>query len=229
MSKSIESFLQLLRESPDGTLFNPWYDNDTEHDLNRKAPSVRLNQLKTYLTDRLHTAKYICIGEALGYQGGHFTGIAMTSERILLGHQKKKHGIPPDVVFRTKEGQRTSDPDIQEKGFSEPTATIMWKALLELEIDPFEVILWNALPWHPFESESNPLSNRTPTSDEFEEALPILDQFLQLFGDQQIIAVGRKAERYLQQLSHSFVHVRHPAHGGAPKFRKQMKALVDES
>lgn len=229
MSRSIESLLESLRYTPDGPLFNPWYEHDKKHDKNPKAPSIRRTQLKTYLEDRLHSARYICIGEALGYQGGHFTGIAMTSERILLGYQETKHDIPPNVVFRSREGERTSDPAVQEKGFSEPTATIMWKALLKLNIDPFEVVLWNALPWHPYESESQPLSNRTPTRKEFENGIAILDEFLQIFGDRQIIAVGRKSEHYLDKLSHSFIQVRHPAHGGAPKFRKQMRALVNRS
>ncbi len=229
MSKKLKQLISKLEYTPNGPLFNPWYNRDRQHDWGQKSPAVRRQQLYAYLNDRLESGRYICIGEALGYQGGHFTGIAMTSERILLGHQKTKHGIPSDLVFRSRKPQRTSNPEVSEKGFSEPTATIMWKALLELNIDPFKVILWNALPWHPYEPGEGILTNRTPSTEEFEKGLPFLEQFLQLFGDKRVIAVGRKSETYLDQLSISYDPVRHPAHGGAPKFRRQMKAIANET
>lgn len=229
MSTSLKQLITKLEYTPNGPLFNPWYNRDKQHDWDEEGPPIRRQQLYTYLNDRLDSGRYICIGEALGYQGGHFTGMAMTSERILLGYQKSKHGIPSDIVFRSRKPRRTSDPEVLEKGFSEPTATIMWKALLELNIDPFEVVLWNALPWHPYEPGSSMLTNRTPSTEEFEKGLPILEHFLELFADQHIIAVGRKSERYLDQLSVSYVSVRHPAHGGAPTFRRQMKSLVHET
>jgi hypothetical protein len=227
MNSEITDFIKALKYTPQGPLFNPWYTRDQRNDGTPEAPAIRRHQLQTYLEDRYQTARFICIGEALGYQGGHFTGIAMTSERILLGHQESGHGIPSDVVFRSAEPRRTSDSDVQEKGFSEPTATIMWKALLELDIDPFEVILWNALPWHPYDEEQGILSNRTPTAGEFEKGMPLLESFLEIFGDRHIIAVGRKSEKHLQDLSIPFTQVRHPAHGGAPKFRRQMREMAD--
>ncbi len=228
-NKQLDTFISELKYTPEGALFNPWYASDMEHDKNDEGALIRRRQLRTYLGDRLQSARYICIGEALGYQGGHFTGIAMTSERILLGHQHKKHGISSEVAFRSLTPERTSDQKVIDKGFSEPTATIMWKALLEMQIDPFKVVLWNALPWHPYETDGDILTNRTPTSEEFNKGLPLLKHFLKLFGDRRIIAVGRKSEHYLDQLSIDFVQVRHPAHGGAPKFRRQMKTIARET
>lgn len=225
---TIDSLFDLLENTPDGPFFNPWFQRDPDHDLHDEAPQIRREQLRTYLQERLDSAKYLFIAEALGYQGGHFTGIAMTSERILLGHHKPVHGIPKDGAFSSVEPQRTSKPEINEKGMSEPTATIMWKAIYQLGIDPYETVLWNALPWHPYNPEDGLLSNRTPTDHELEQGYPSLRAFLNLFPDGQIIAVGRKCEQSLDAFEiPDYTPVRHPANGGAPKFRRQMKQIMN--
>ena len=224
MLNSISKFIQSLERTPHG-LFNPWYHRDASNDLLREAPDIRRRQLEAYLTERLGRAKFLFIAEALGYQGGHFTGMAMTSERILLGHQEDKYGVKPEHVFRSVSHQRTSKPDLIEKGMSEPTATMMWGALIELGIDPYDVVLWNAVPWHPYK-KGNYLSNRTPRMNEMEAGLKHLTSFISLFDEAKVIAVGRKCEQSLSELGISHIGVRHPANGGAPKFREQVKNLA---
>ena len=188
---------------------------------------VRRRQLECYLEERRHRAKILFIAEALGYQGGHFTGIAMTSERILLGYQHEKYGIQPGHVFCGAPPQRTSNPRIIENGMSEPTATIMWGTLIDLGIDPYDVVLWNAVPWHPYKPEAGFLSNRTPTPGEMEAGFRHLSAFIQLFdGNVSVIAVGRKCEQSLTELGILHTGVRHPANGGAPRFRKQVSELM---
>lgn len=226
MNKLQELFDE-LQNTPEGPFFNPWFQTDPEHDLSDNGAEIRKRQLRTYLKERINSAKYLFVAEALGYQGGHFTGIAMTSERILLGHHKPVHGIPADGAFTTIKAQRTSRPEINKKGMSEPTATIMWKAIYQLGIDPYETVLWNALPWHPYDPVDGLLSNRTPTDRELEKGYSSLRIFLDLFSDGQIIAVGRKAEQSLDAFEiSSYIPVRHPANGGAPKFRRQMRELI---
>lgn len=224
MANSIHQFVNSLKKNPRG-LFNPWYHRDAANDLYPEAPDIRRRQLEAYLTERHGRAKFLFIAEALGYQGGHFTGMAMTSERILLGHQEEKYGVKPEHVFRSVSHQRTSKPELIEKGMSEPTATIMWGALIKLGIDPYDVVLWNAVPWHPYK-KVNYLSNRTPRSNEMEAGLKHLTAFISLFDGAKVIAVGRKCEQSLADLGIAHIGVRHPANGGAPKFRGQVKNLA---
>lgn len=222
----ITEFIQSLSEKPTEHLFNPWFEKDTEHDIDEKAPEIRRQQLMCYLEERIGRAKFLFIAEALGYQGGHFTGIAMTSERILLGHQQQKYGVKPADVFKGVTPSRTSRPDVNQKGMTEPTATIMWGALTELGIDPYDVVLWNSVPWHPYVPGKGLLSNRTPTSVEQEAGLQHLDAFTNLFNQAALVAVGRKCEESMDRLGKKYTPVRHPANGGAPKFRQQVRALM---
>lgn len=222
----ISSFIQSLKKKPTKELFNPWFEQDEEHDINSNAPDIRRRQLRHYLSERLKRAKYLFIAEALGYQGGHFTGIAMTSERILLGYQTDKYGVKPSDVFCGIQPERTSRPEFIGKGMTEPTATIMWGALSNLGINPYEIVLWNAVPWHPYVPEKGLLSNRTPTAGEMTAGLRHLQTFIDLFENVKLVAVGRKCEESMEELGKEYIGVRHPANGGAPKFRKQVKHLM---
>lgn len=221
----ISTFIKGLKDKPTEELFNPWFEQDPFHDAVPKAYLIRRRQLERYLSERKHAAKYLMIAEALGYQGGHFTGIAMTSERILLGHQKRKYGVQPHHVFKTVDPVRTSTQKVSEKGMTEPTATIMWGSLIEAGLNPYEVVLWNAVPWHPYDKRKGLLSNRTPTASELSAGLDHLNKFIALFSGVQLVAVGKKCEQSLNYLGKSFSAVRHPANGGAPKFRSQLKLL----
>jgi hypothetical protein len=223
---TLQPLFNELKKTPAGPFFNPWFDQDTKHDISENAPQVRRRQLEAYLAERLKPAKYLFIAEALGYQGGHFTGIAMTSERILLGHHQPVHGIAADGTFTSIPRKRTSKKAVNAKGMTEPTATIMWKALHNLGIDPYEVVLWNALAWHPYDPKGGMLSNRTPTDAELKEGFPSLRAFLDLYPDRRIIAVGKKCEQVLDEFGTGYIPVRHPANGGAPKFRRQLKELI---
>jgi hypothetical protein len=106
---SITNFLRPLKKSPRGAVFNPWWHVDADNDIGRQAPRIRRQQLRAYLSERIDKARLALIGEALSYRGGHFTGIAMTSERILLGG-KTDGGIEPRHVFAGLLPRRTSKP-----------------------------------------------------------------------------------------------------------------------
>src|SRR5215471_12062866 len=105
-TNSVKQFIRFLKQSPTGAVFNPWWEVDGQNDIARSAPMIRRQQLYAYLRQRLGRAKIVVIGEALGYRGGHFTGIPMTSERLLLG---KKPEIVAALSDRRNLPDRISD------------------------------------------------------------------------------------------------------------------------
>jgi uracil-DNA glycosylase len=226
MSKeSIESFVRLLKQSPPGAVFNPWWQVDKQNDIDCNAPAIRRKHLRAYLHRRLGKVQLILIGEALGYRGGHFSGIPMTSERILLG-KKENVGIKPEHVFSSFKAMRTSKREQCRDGFSEPTATIVWSSLLRLGLKPEEFVLWNAFPWHSFDPRRGLLSNRTPNKSERSTGLSVLKAFLDLFPCEEIVALGNLAACQLKELNVECHRVRHPASGGARLFRQQIGKIV---
>jgi len=222
-AKAIDNFLRLLKKSPSGAVFNPWWQVDEENDIARQAPRIRREQLRVYLCDRLGKSRLAIIGEALGYRGGHFSGIPMTSERLLLG---RKTGIAPEHILLEITPQRTSKPQKCPDGFSEPTATIVWSTLLRLKLSPEEFVLWNAFPWHSFNPHRGMLSNRTPTNSEQSAGIPVLKAFLDLFPCHEVVALGRIAAAQLKDLDVSARYVRHPASGGAKLFCHQVAKIM---
>lgn len=223
---TIDDFLDLIRESPAGAVFNPWWHNDPVNDDYSNAYEIRQHQLKAYISERLGKVKYLLSGEALGYQGGHFSGIAMMSERILLGKAKHK-GLYPEQVFTSIQPCRTSKESIKADGFNEPTATMVWQCMLSHNVNPYEFLIWNAFPWHPYQPAKGMLSNRTPTDKELKVGLEILLKAIELIQPQQIIAIGEKASLCLNMANIEHLKVRHPANGGATKFREQMNEICN--
>ena len=216
---AIERLLRLLRLSPGGAVFNPWWQFDKANDIGAQAPGIRRHQLRAYLSERIETAELAFVGEALGYRGGHFTGVAMTSERILL---KGGTGAARCNVFSTIEPQQTSKPEKFPRGLSEPTAAIVWSTLLRLGMAADQFVLWNAFPWHSFDSRAGMLSNRIPTKGELAAGASALNAFVDLFPRARFVAVGRIAASQLP----SAARVRHPASGGAALFRQQIASFL---
>src|SRR5882762_3279568 len=218
--KQLDNFVRLLKASPSGAVFNPWWQIDQENDIGRIAPLIRRQQLRAYMQERLGRAKLVVIGEALGYRGGHFSGIPMTSERMLLRKQQ-------NIVAGSKP-RRTSKPSVCPSGFSEPTATIVWSKLLKIGVLPDEFVLWNAFPWHSFDPHRGRLSNRMPNKSEQLSGRPVLKDFLELFPCTQIVALGKIAGAQLEQLGVNAHCVRHPASGGAKLFRQQIAVVLSK-
>lgn len=215
-------FLYLLRSLPPRPdVFNPWRDYDPVNDGRLDAAAVRAVQLSAYLAVRCGRAKLVLVAEAPGYQGAKHSGIAMTSERILLGRLPE---VPASVAFGVP-GLQTSQPDIHPNGRAEPTATIAWKQMLALGYKPEEFVFWNAFPCHPHKP-GQPLTNRAPTAADMDSAAHVLPQLLALFSSARVVAVGNVARDALGGMGIEAPSIRHPANGGATKFRDQLAALA---
>jgi Uracil DNA glycosylase superfamily len=219
-----QAFVACLAKHPAmPQIFNPWRDVDSAYDCRPDAPAIRCAQLTAYLSERLASATTVLIAEAPGYQGARFSGMAMTSERILLGQHA---AVRSEQVFAGI-AQRTSRADISrgsEQGMNEPTATVVWSHMLQAGFDARDFVLWNTVAFHPHHA-GEPMTNRTPTPSEVALAAPILHRFLALFPSAKVIVLGRIAERTLAELGVAAQAVRHPSMGGATQFRAQMQAL----
>jgi hypothetical protein len=190
------------------TLFNPWRDRCIDDEL-CNGPDAKLARLAAHLDC---DPKFVLCGEAAGYLGCRHSGIAFTSERLLL------HGEIPRVSPTSHRLTSRALP------YSEPSATIVWEALYNLGIEE-RTILWNALPMHPHKSRDEQ-SNRTPTSEEFEIGKRALQMLVREFPSAQVVAVGKKAETLLNSMGIPAACVRHPAYGGATKFAQGLELLV---
>src|SRR4029453_15877013 len=115
--KQLDNFVRLLKASPSGAVFNPWWQIDDENDIDPHSPAIRRKHLAVYFRERLGNARLAIVGEALGYRGGHFSGIPMTSERLLLRKQ-------PDIVAALYE-RRNLVPDHRRDGGRRPPLQIL--------------------------------------------------------------------------------------------------------
>ena len=134
----------------------------------------------------------------------------------------RKFEVAPDDVLSAIKPRRTSKLERAPRGFSEPTASIVWSTLLRHGMRGNEFVLWNVFPWHSFAPRLSMLSNRMPTHAELGAGAPVLKALLSLFPDARVVAVGRLAASQLP----SAACVRHPASGGSVLFRRQIASLL---
>jgi hypothetical protein len=199
---AIDALLADLSKATIGVTFNQFREVGAD-DL-PDAPSIRLANLRHYLQER-DAADVVAVGEAVGYQGMRWSGIAFTSEFDLL-----RWGDPYRRSSR------------RPRPWREPSGTIVHGVLEELAAE-HRVILWNTVPTHPHERDKE-LSNRHPTQAEVREGILFAERLIAIVRPRQLIAVGRIAERSLAHYQPRYV--RHPAQSGATAFRKGMRDLL---
>jgi hypothetical protein len=201
---AIDALLADLSKVSIGATFNQF--REVGRDDVPDAAALRLANLQQYLQER-DQADVVAVGEAAGYQGMRWSGIAFTSEFDLL-----RWGDP----YR-----RTSR---RSRPWKEPSGTIVHGVLEEMNAER-RVILWNTVPTHPH-LPGQPLSNRRPTRPEVAAGLPFAERLIDIVRPRLIVGIGRIAADTLGSLA---VYVRHPAQSGATAFRAGMRALLQAS
>jgi hypothetical protein len=199
-NKAIDALLLDLSEASIGATFNQFRDVGLDDLPN--APAIRRKNLRHYLEER-STAEVLAVGEAAGYQGMRWSGIAFTSEFDLL-----RWGEP----YR-----RTSK---RPRPWKEPSGTIVHGVLEELDAER-RVLLWNTVPTHPH-LVGLPLSNRRPTRAEVEIGRTYVERLIEILRPGKLIGVGRIACAVLPEAA----YVRHPAQSGATAFRLGMRQAI---
>ena len=89
--EKVRGFVDWLAQYSGSLVHNPWGEVNPDLEIVTKgfdAAQVRRDNLVAYLLPRLGRAKVFVVAEAVGYQGGRFTGIAITCERMLLDKHK---------------------------------------------------------------------------------------------------------------------------------------------
>jgi uracil-DNA glycosylase len=202
----IRRFCKRLQEAETGPNVTNFYaagrTNAQRHNL-----QCYLQQLRTL------QPKLLLVGEAPGYNGCRLTGVPFSSQALLA------RGVLNGMLFTTAHGYRIAKGPFTR----EQSASIVWKVL---EAYQTAALCWNAFCFHPHKQE-NPDSNRKPTVKEIEMAAPFLRALLALFPSvSTVVAVGNSAEQALSRLGVVHTKVRHPAHGGIPKFVAGMENLL---
>ena len=224
-------FLETLEAGPRDCpcVFNPWRDHDErDHEPRREMPRRRRQNMAAYLEARRDHARVMLLGEAPSHRGCRFTGIAFCSETELV-HK-------PDLVARHPLALTSRDADVKPQ--RERSAAVIWNEIERAGV-PFEVVLWNAFPWHPYRAPAEagvevsgpcgPSSNRKPRLAEVAQGRAAVDALMRCFTHElAVFAVGKVAEDALARWDgiECSGYIRHPAQGGEGAFRAQFRRQV---
>ena len=228
----VDEFVESLRRFNAPSLFNPWEGQDPYARV-PNAAKLRRCYLTRYLQKREAVA-YLFVGEALSWHGGRFSGIPMTSERMLLDKHEtiRRHcvvGDSPPRPERTSACRACESEAARRNGLAERTATMVWEAALDHGIQALDFALWNVVPWHPHdaENEKGNRGDRNLKCEELREGGRHLKTVLdELFPNATVVAVGWTAWAAVLPLRPGAKCVTHPAHGGRNQFRQELSAIV---
>jgi uracil-DNA glycosylase len=210
-ANAIDAFIERLSTSPAGA------NSVNQFDDSRPGNAIRRRNLALYLEQLAdHRPTTLLVGEAPGYRGMRITGVPFTNATIL------EQGVAQFGLFGTGNGYEV--PNDLPGVAAEPTATVMWRTLVELDFLP---VLWSAFPLHPH-GPGEPLSNRTPSAMEAAEWSWSWRALAELFEITSVVAVGNVAHDSMVRTGLSIPKVRHPAHGGKEKFARGLRDLLDE-
>ena len=184
-------------------------------DQGHPGNAVRRRNLELYLSEMLgRSPKVLLVGEAPGFRGMRITGVPFTNRTMFQGPATSFGLFGPGKGYALPAGA--------EGVAAEPTATVMWEVLAELDFLP---LLWSACPWHTH-VPGKPQSNRTPRITEARLGTPFWQSLVELFRIEAVVAVGNIAHRSLVSSGVDAPKVRHPSHGGRSGFKRGLEELL---
>ncbi len=209
--KQIERFIDTLADAElSGNLFNPYSDICEIHDKPNADEIRRYNAgilLKEYARREV---EMMWVFEAPSYQGARRSGAPFVNEGM---YKEIENLLELEVGFRKATNTESK---------TAMTSRIAWDVARDLGVTP---LIWEALPFHPFEDGNN-LSNRRPTKSEIVRYKKYLLDIVDIFQPKRVVAVGRTSEEALLLIGVEGVYVRHPAQGGVGEFRCQMSEIL---
>lgn len=160
----------------------------------------------------------LLIGEAPGYRGTSVTGVPFLSEGMI------KHRAENDLVLPLTNYAQSAH-YLSESGY-EATSKIMWEVLDSSPIGKLP-LLWAVFPNHPHVL-GDVKTNRKPTKKEIALYGGVLALLLETYPIKQIVAIGNVAHATIAtNTDFPIIKLRHPARGGANKFRDGFKAFLE--
>nr|WP_157365301.1 uracil-DNA glycosylase [Arthrobacter sp. QXT-31] len=206
---SVEEFISRLAAVETTPARNNFFDHSVP------ANALRRHNLAAYLGDMLERApRVLLVGEAPGFRGMRITGVPFTNRTMFQG--------PANHFGLVGAGHRYVLPPEAAGVAAEPTATVMWEVLAELDFLP---LLWSACPWHTH-VPGKPLSNRTPTPADAALGTPFWQALAGIFSIETVVAVGNVAHSSLRRSGLDVPKIRHPAHGGRARFKQGLQDLL---
>ncbi|MFF1253306.1 uracil-DNA glycosylase [Pseudarthrobacter sp. NPDC058329] len=209
MTAAITAFVERLAAVPTVPGRNNFFDHSVPDN------SVRRQNLELYLEEMLdRSPQVLLLGEAPGFRGMRITGVPFTN-RTMFQEPANSFGLfgPGKGYVLPAEAVGVA---------AEPTATVMWEVLAELEFLP---LLWSACPWHTH-VPGKPQSNRTPRITEARLGTPFWQSLAELFRIKTVVAAGNVAHRSLLSSGLDLPKVRHPSHGGRAGFKQGLEELL---
>ena len=206
---SISAFVERVSAVAAGPGRNNFFDDTIPENAQRRR------NLEIYLQEMLdRSPTVLLLGEAPGFRGMRITGVPFTNRTMFEG--------PANSFGLFGPGKGYALPAEAAGVASEPTATVMWEVLAELNFLP---LLWSACPWHTH-LPGRPQSNRTPTAAEADLGTPFWQALTELFPIETVVAVGNVAHSSLLRSGTDAPKVRHPAHGGRSGFKRGLEELL---
>jgi len=181
------------------TLFNPYNELSKPVD-DRTAPGVRQQNLRLYLNSHyaLHT-KMLWV-----YFSPTYT-------------EAKRSGVPlvNFTTFRKAESVLNTEKHFEKatKSRKRPSSTVisstLWSVADELGINP---IIWPVIPFYAHVAGKLSVK-RKPTPQEINKYKHYLEEILQIYKPEKVLAIGKEAEEAMKILGIEAGYIEHPRRG----------------